>query len=82
DLAQTNSDAILTGKVDFTEALGEVTLLYFETSKGAENVIAKLPGIQRNLRGQSVSVTAIPEKVHLFCDGVSMRRQSSDQVAA
>ncbi|MEM1005748.1 MAG: sn-glycerol-3-phosphate ABC transporter ATP-binding protein UgpC, partial [Pseudomonadota bacterium] len=45
DFTQTNSDAILTGKVDFTEALGEVTLLYFETSKGAENVIAKLPGI-------------------------------------
>ncbi len=74
DFTLTNSDPILSGEVDFTEALGEVTLLYFAKSNGADQVIAKLPGIQRNLRGQQVSVTARPEKVHLFHNGLSMRK--------
>ncbi len=74
DFTLTDSDPILSGEVDFTEALGEVTLLYFAKSNGADQVIAKLPGIQRNLRGQQVSVTARPEKVHLFHNGLSMRK--------
>jgi len=74
DFTMTESDPILSGEVDFTEALGEVTLLYFAKSNGADQVIAKLPGIQRNLRGQQVSVTARPEKVHLFHNGLSMRK--------
>ncbi len=77
DFVLTEESPILTGTVDFTEALGEVTLLYFEKSEGVESVIAKLPGVQRNLRGQSVSVTAAPDKVHLFHNGVSMRRHSA-----
>ncbi len=74
DLVITEETPIYTGLVDFTEALGEVTLLYFAAPEGREAVIAKLPGIQRNLRGQNVSVTAAPEKVHLFHNGQSMRR--------
>jgi len=74
DLVMTDNSAILSGMVDFTEALGEVTLLYFDKTEGAESVIAKLPGVQRDLRGQTVSVTAAPEKVHLFRDGLSMRK--------
>lgn len=74
DFVMTDGDAVLSGLVDFTEALGEVTLLYFAADEGAESIIAKLPGVQRNLRGQSVSVTAAPEKVHLFHDGLTMRR--------
>ncbi|UWR03953.1 sn-glycerol-3-phosphate ABC transporter ATP-binding protein UgpC [Ruegeria conchae] len=74
DLEMTEAGAIYSGVVDFTEALGEVTLLYFAAPEGREAVIAKLPGVQRNLRGQNVSVTAPPEKVHLFHNGQSMRR--------
>ncbi len=74
DFTLTDSDPLLSGEVDFTEALGEVTLLYFAKSNDADQVIAKLPGIQRNLRGQQVSVTARPEKVHLFHNGLSMRK--------
>ncbi len=73
DLVVAEDNPLLTGTVDFTEALGEVTLLYFAKSAGAESVIGKLPGIHRDLRGQTVSVTAAPEKVHLFHDGQSMR---------
>jgi alpha-glucoside transport system ATP-binding protein len=74
DLNITDGTPIYSGLVDFTEALGEVTLLYFAVPDGREAVIAKLPGVQRNLRGKTVSVTAAPEKVHLFHNGQSIRR--------
>ncbi len=74
DLNITDGTPIYSGLVDFTEALGEVTLLYFAVPDGREAVIAKLPGVQRNLRGKTVSVTAAPEKVHLFHNDQSMRR--------
>ncbi|SDX90472.1 maltose ABC transporter ATP-binding protein /trehalose ABC transporter ATP-binding protein /sucrose ABC transporter ATP-binding protein [Ruegeria halocynthiae] len=74
DLVMTEGASVYAGVVDFTEALGEVTLLYFAAPEGRETVVAKLPGIQRNLRGQAVSVTAAPDKVHLFHNGRSMRR--------
>ncbi len=75
DFVLTEDAPVFQGCVDFTEALGEVTLLYFAKEKddASEAVIAKLPGIQRNLRGQTVSVAAAPEKVHLFSNGQSMR---------
>jgi len=67
------SDAHLyEGKVDITEALGEVTLLYFEAEQAAEGVIAKLPGTHKELRGKTVKMTAAPEKVHLFHQGKSL----------
>ncbi len=74
DLTVTEGTSIFSGVVDFTEALGEVTLLYFAAPEGGDQLIAKLPGIQRNLRGQTVAMTALPEKVHLFHNGQSMRR--------
>ncbi|MBO9412509.1 MULTISPECIES: sn-glycerol-3-phosphate ABC transporter ATP-binding protein UgpC [unclassified Ruegeria] len=76
DFVPTDENPAFEGVVDFTEALGEVTLLYFESRKGAEAVIAKLQGIQRGKRGQTVGVSASPEKVHLFHDGKSMRATS------
>ncbi len=74
DCVVTEDTPIYSGVVDFTEALGEVTLLYFAAPEGADAVIAKLPGVQRNMRGQTVAVTAAPEKVHLFHEGKSLRK--------
>ena len=74
DFVQTDSDAYAyEGKVDITEALGEVTLLYFEGEWGAgEGVIGKLPGIHKELRGKTVRMTADPDKVHMFHEGRSL----------
>ncbi|HBG97420.1 MAG: sn-glycerol-3-phosphate ABC transporter ATP-binding protein UgpC [Rhodobacteraceae bacterium] len=67
-----NGDAgAYTGRVEITEALGEVTLLYFDT--GGDNVIAKLPGTRAELRGQQVTLDADPAELHLFADGKSLR---------
>ena len=75
DFSPTEGPAIYSGTVDITEALGEVTLLYFEKPAGAQDaVIAKLPGIHRDTRGKTVGLTADPAKVHLFQQGQSMRR--------
>jgi alpha-glucoside transport system ATP-binding protein len=57
---------IYVGKVNITEALGEVTLLYFHPNDGNAPVIGKLPGIHSDLRGNMVNMTAVPEKVHIF----------------
>jgi alpha-glucoside transport system ATP-binding protein len=73
DFIEIEDEYIFQGKVDITEALGEVTLLYFEseTADGSGH-IAKLPGIHSDLRGKDVRVTAPPAKVHLFADGESL----------
>ena len=63
------------GVVDITEALGEVTQLYFSapsSSHDTDTVIAKLPGIHKGLRGTDVRLTAASDKVHVFKDGVSL----------
>jgi len=73
DLLSTDGeDYIFEGKVNITEALGEVTLLYF--AKVAENdaVIGKLPGIHADLRGTSVRMSADPAKVQIFHNGKSL----------
>ena len=74
DLVEAAADRMLyQGKVDITEALGEVTLLYFESEAGVgEGVIAKFPGVRKNLRGQTVYMTADPAKVHIFANGQSL----------
>ena len=61
------------GTVDYVEALGEVTLLYFKAQAGQEPLIAKLPGIHGELRGATVKLTARPDKVQIFHDGRSLR---------
>ncbi|MEJ2608514.1 MAG: sn-glycerol-3-phosphate ABC transporter ATP-binding protein UgpC [Candidatus Thiodiazotropha sp.] len=73
DFMETEGEYIYSGKVEITEALGEVTLLYFksETHDGI-GVIAKLPGIHSGLRNREVRVTAAADRVHLFADGQSL----------
>ncbi len=72
DLLQTDSDAVFEGKVDITEALGEVTLLYFEKGAASKGVIAKLPGVHRDMRGASVRLSATPDKIQVFRNGRSL----------
>ncbi len=74
DFVETDAGApyIFEGKVGITEALGEVTLLYFEKVGDAEPVIGKLAGIHSDLRGTSVKLGATPDKVHVFKDGESL----------
>ncbi|MBX2880998.1 MAG: sn-glycerol-3-phosphate ABC transporter ATP-binding protein UgpC [Granulosicoccus sp.] len=59
--------------VDISEALGEVTQLYFQkqTSNSAP-VIAKLPGIHRDVRNKSMRLSADPNKIHLFANSESL----------
>ncbi len=63
---------IFEGKVNITEALGEVTLLYFEPQDGRDPVIGKLAGIHKDLRGNTVKLGAEPSKVHVFHDTQSL----------
>ncbi|WBU57220.1 ABC transporter ATP-binding protein [Paracoccus sediminicola] len=72
DMRITDGPSLFEGKVDLTEALGEVTLLYFGTGQEADPVIAKLPGIHSQLNHQTVRLTADPEVMHLFHEGNSL----------
>ncbi|WP_335949167.1 sn-glycerol-3-phosphate ABC transporter ATP-binding protein UgpC [Salipiger bermudensis] len=73
DFVLADGEGAYTGKVALTEALGEVTLLHFvDDGASKEPVIAKLPGIHKGLRGSEVTLSAAPEKVHLFSEGVSL----------
>ncbi|MFZ5961430.1 ABC transporter ATP-binding protein [Thalassococcus sp. BH17M4-6] len=69
---ETGAEYIYSGTVDITEALGEVTLLYFQKEAGADPIIGKLPGIHADLRGKEVKLGAVPEKVHIFRNGTSL----------
>jgi len=70
DLLAAEAEAIFAGSVKITEALGEVTILYF--AEGDSPFIAKLPGNHAELRGQTIRLTADPSKVHVFKDGASL----------
>ena len=60
-------------KVEISEALGEVTQVYFaKTDPANDAVIAKLPGIHREVRGNLLRMTADPAKLHLFSNGRSL----------
>lgn len=73
DMVPADGDNVIySGVVGITEALGEVTLLYYVSEGGAEPVIAKLPGIHKDLRGTEVAMTAAPDKVQIFHDGKSL----------
>ena len=72
DLISTTGDYIFEGTVNFTEALGEVTILYFDKVGSNDAVIGKLPGIHGELRGQKVRMTANPAKVQIFNNGRSL----------
>ncbi|NUB43052.1 sn-glycerol-3-phosphate ABC transporter ATP-binding protein UgpC [Fertoebacter nigrum] len=72
DMLETTGDAVFTGKVEITEALGEVTLLYFARVGDQAQVVAKLPGIHGDLRHREVRLAADPKKIHLFHQGKSL----------
>ncbi len=72
DFVETEGDSIYDGRVDYVEALGELTILYFEARENGDQVLAKLPGIHSEVRGQEVKLTADPAKVHVFMDGISL----------
>ena len=72
DLTEAVTHPIFSGTVEITEALGEVTLLYFAKSETGAQMVAKLPGIRSELRRQTVALTADPAKVHLFSNGKSL----------
>ena len=63
---------IYQGKVNITEALGEVTLLYFHAEGDRDPVVGKLQGTHKDLRGDEVKLTADPSKVHVFMDTQSL----------
>ena len=73
-VAAEGDDFAFEGRVGITEALGEVTLLYFDSkgSTGDDPVIVKLSGIHPSKRGQVLRLGAAPEKIHLFHKGISL----------
>lgn len=72
DLTAAEGAYLFEGTVNITEALGEVTLLYFERVGDNEPVIGKLPGIHNELRRQTVRLNADPAKVQIFHNGQSL----------
>ena len=72
DLVETSGNYVFEGNVKFMEALGEVTLLYFEQTGPDGAVIGKLPGIHADLRGQTLRMSAVPSKVQIFHKGQSL----------
>ena len=67
-----DDDYLYRGTVNILEALGEVTVLYFEPQDGRDAIIAKLPGIHNGLRGNDVRVKVDPAKVQIFANGQSL----------
>lgn len=66
-------DYTFAGTVKIFEALGEVTQLYFDSPTNSdEPIIAKMPGIRRNMRDKQIWLGATPDKVHLFHNGQSL----------
>ncbi|WP_304619369.1 ABC transporter ATP-binding protein [Paracoccus sediminilitoris] len=78
DMREADGDALFEGTVDLTEALGEVTLLYFGTNAETVPIIAKLPGIHPGLNGRKVRLTADPDALHLFHNGQSLLYRDGD----
>ncbi len=73
-VAAEGDDFAFEGRVGITEALGEVTLLYFDSkgSTGDDPVIAKLSGIHPSKRGEVLRLGAAPQKIYLFHKGISL----------
>ncbi|WP_223476682.1 ABC transporter ATP-binding protein [Oricola indica] len=67
--------ALITGEIDIVEALGEVTLLYVRMPGHEEAIIAKLSGDVQVERGDTISLSAGSNVLHLFdADGASILR--------
>ncbi len=56
--------AMIAGRVEIVERLGEVTLVHLATDTGT--VIAKLPGDMAPVRGERLGLTARRDKLHVF----------------
>ena len=69
----TGGQHVYEGRVDITEALGEVTLLYSRATTRENQVICKVSGAHKSLRGEVVRLGAQADKVHLFHNGKSLR---------
>lgn len=72
DMHAVDEDPLSEGIVDLSEALGEVTLLYFGTRPDGMPVVAKLPGINPDLNGRRIRLGADPHVLHLFHQGHSL----------
>ncbi|MCJ8323451.1 MAG: sn-glycerol-3-phosphate ABC transporter ATP-binding protein UgpC [Rhizobiales bacterium] len=73
----TEDEFVFEGEINYIEALGEVTLIYFNNPDGAvgEHIIIKVAGIHEFKRGQKIRLNAAPEKMHLFDeDDISCRK--------
>lgn len=74
-VVESQEQGFLSGSVSFVESLGEATLLYVTVPGCDEMVIAKQAGTLKTQRGETVHLSALPEKMHLFDDKeVSYRR--------
>jgi alpha-glucoside transport system ATP-binding protein len=65
-VVETAEDGFLSGEVTFVESLGEATLLYVQVPGCEEAMIAKQAGTLNIKRGDTVHLSALPEKMHLF----------------
>ncbi|EPJ52303.1 MAG: alpha-glucoside transporter, ATP-binding protein AglK [Osedax symbiont Rs2] len=71
-------DYIFKGKINYIEALGEVTLVYFNNPNDSVPIIAKVAGIASFVRGQILKFTVAPDKLQLFNQqGVSCKYRES-----
>jgi alpha-glucoside transport system ATP-binding protein len=65
-VVENQEDAFLSGEVTFVESLGEATLLYVKVPGCEEMMITKQAGTLKVKRGDTVHLSALPEKIHLF----------------
>ncbi|MEJ2640003.1 MAG: ABC transporter ATP-binding protein [Desulfosarcinaceae bacterium] len=64
----TEKTAIISGRVQVVEELGEFHLIYVTTSSG-DTVIAKVEGNAAVKADENIHLSAAPEKVHIFDEG-------------
>jgi ABC-type sugar transport system ATPase subunit len=58
--------ALVTGKIDYVEQLGEVQLLYIDIGRKEEPLVAKLPGNAQITRGETIRLDADAGDLHIF----------------
>lgn len=63
-----SGNAMLEGRLDYIEQLGEVQLAYVDIGHGAQPLVAKLPGGLEVTRGAALRLTASPENLYVFDD--------------
>jgi len=71
-IADADQEGFVPFKVEISERLGDVTVFYSTSVDGAAPIVAKLPGIVHVKRGETLHLTAVPDKLHLFHDGTSL----------